>query len=619
MVLRLVAFLVLWPAVALGQVPSAAAGFSPGVSYEKRHVDYEVARDGSFVKTTDTVRLILNDSGVRESAQATLHYSASLASAEVLLARVITPEGQEIDVPPSAMFDQEAYASQQAPTFSDYKVKTIVFPQVKPGARLLLRTRLTQRQPILPGEFSAFEFVSPHSPRSEFQFTVTAPKGMPLHVQAIELAGERSELADGRVRHVYRGATALAVPPDPGSVDRRDYSPRVVISSMASGTDLARAYRALVPDATRPTPAVSALAERLTRGITDPRLQAKSLYDWVRLNVRYVNVVLERGGFVPRPLDSIVANSYGDCKDHATLLGALLKAKGLDSTPVLIQAGNAYWVPAPGALQAFNHMITYVPSLDLYLDATGRYTAFGALPPADAGKQVLHVATGAWAATPLGNDGRTLLRQHIEFADDGDAEARTSAQQTGAPAAFMRGLFAGYESIPDEQWTTSLMTNMGVQGEARLRRPELKAETPLAEVGFDYHARRMLDVPGPGALRIPPTAFGSLSGVANLIRPERRYPFACPTLSLREEIELRLPAAMRVVRMPPAESQTLDLRGAQIRYVSEARREGQSVFITREVLTDNAQAVCQPGGDADAARTFVDRLQRNLRAQLLYE
>ena len=51
-------------AVAQAQAPSATAGFSPGVSYEKRHVDYEVARDGRFVKTTDTVRLILNDSGV---------------------------------------------------------------------------------------------------------------------------------------------------------------------------------------------------------------------------------------------------------------------------------------------------------------------------------------------------------------------------------------------------------------------------------------------------------------------------------------------------------------------------------------------------------------------------
>lgn len=619
MVLRLVGFLVLWPAVALAQAPSAAAGFSPGVSYEKRHVDYEVARDGRFVKTTDTVRLILNDGGVRESAQTSLHYSASLESAEVLLARVITPEGQEIDVPPSAMFDQEAFASQQAPTFSDYKVKTIVFPQVKPGARLLLKTRLTQRQPILPGEFSAFEFVSPHSPRREFQFTVTAPKDMPLHIQAIELPGERIELADGRVRHVFRGMTTLAVPPDLGSVDRRDYSPRVVISSMASGADLAHAYRALVPEPTRPTPTVSALAERLTRGTADPRLQAKALSDWVRLNIRYVNVVLERGGFVPRPLDSILANGYGDCKDQATLLGALLKAKSIDSTQVLINAGNSYWMPEPGALQAFNHMITYVPSLDLYLDTTGRYVAFGTLPSADAGKRVLHVATGAWATTPLGTEGRTLLRQHVAFADDGDAQGRTTAQQTGAQAAFVRVLFASSESIPDHQWTASLMTSMGLQGEAQLRRPELRAETSMAEIGLDYHARRMLDLPGPGALRIPPTAFGSLGGAANLIRPERRYPFACPTLSLREEIELKLPAAVRVVRMPPAESQTLDLRGAQIRYVSDARREGQSVFVTREVVTDNAQAVCQPGGDAEAARTFVDRLQRNLRAQLLYE
>jgi transglutaminase-like putative cysteine protease len=39
---------------------------------------------------------------------------------------------------------------------------------------------------------------------------------------------------------------------------------------------------------------------------------------------------------------AILDKRYGDCKDHATLMEALLQTAGIASTPVLINAGNSY-------------------------------------------------------------------------------------------------------------------------------------------------------------------------------------------------------------------------------------------------------------------------------------
>ena len=80
----------------------------------------------------------------------------------------------------------------------------------------------------------------------------------------------------------------------------------------------------------------------------------------------------------------------GDCKDHTTLLQALLAVKGIASTPVLINSGDAYTLPEVPAVDIFNHVINYVPSLDLYADSTARYTSFGLLPFDDSGKPVIH-------------------------------------------------------------------------------------------------------------------------------------------------------------------------------------------------------------------------------------
>ena len=56
-------------------------------------------------------------------------------------------------------------------------------------------------------------------------------------------------------------------------------------------------------------------------------------------NIRYVAVYLGNGGLEPNSAQSILDNHYGDCKDHVTILEALLAAKGIASSPVLIGAG----------------------------------------------------------------------------------------------------------------------------------------------------------------------------------------------------------------------------------------------------------------------------------------
>ena len=603
---------------ALPAASSAETGFTPGIAYERRHVDYIVERDGRFVKEIDSIRVVLNDTGVREVAQISQSYSASLETAEIVLARLITPDGKEIDVPPSAIFVQEPYASQAAPMFSDQKVKTIVFPQVTPGAKILLKTRVTQRVPILPGQFSAMEFISPHSARQDFVFTVTAPADMPLDVQTIDLPHVQETLTDGRVKHVFSSDNAKAVAPEAGSVARSDYSPRMVVSTMADGAALATAYGQLTGDISAPTARVIALADQLTQGVSDPRKQTEALYNWVHLNIRYVNVVLERGGFIPRPLDSILSNAYGDCKDQAVLLGALLRAKGIDSTPVLIGAGNAFWMPRAGTLQAFNHMITYVPQLNLYLDSTARYNAFGTLPFADGGKQVLHVKSGQWASTPLSDGGLTAVKQVIDVARDESAVVKTSVRGTGLGAATLRGTFAAMQSISDAQVVTSMLAQAGANGTGVLRRPGLRADSAEAEFGLDYDTKNFLDLPGPGAIRMPPSGFNALAPWVASLRTERHYPYGCPNGEVSETVELKLPDNVRLLRDPPSEHHTLDVTGSRIEYRQTVQREAGSLKLVRTMTMVATQPVCA-GTDMEAQKVFARKVERSLRTQLLYE
>src|SRR5258708_17982705 len=105
----------------------------------------------------------------------------------------------------------------------------------------------------------------------------------------------------------------------------------------------------------------------------------KAIFLWTSANLRYFNVVVGAGGWVPPKPADILVQRYGDCKDHATLLRALLAAKGIDSQFVLVNIAPRYKATQlPSA--SFDHMITYVPELAQYLDPTDATGTFEVIP-----------------------------------------------------------------------------------------------------------------------------------------------------------------------------------------------------------------------------------------------
>jgi transglutaminase-like putative cysteine protease len=78
---------------------------------------------------------------------------------------------------------------------------------------------------------------------------------------------------------------------------------------------------------------------------------------WMKKNIRYVAVYLALGRVVPNDAASVLSNKFGDCKDKATLMSALLAAKGIASEAVLINFGGTYTLPEPPTMVALNHVI----------------------------------------------------------------------------------------------------------------------------------------------------------------------------------------------------------------------------------------------------------------------
>ena len=124
---------------------------------------------------------------------------------------------------------------------------------------------------------------------------------------------------------------------------------------------------------------------------------------------------------------------YGDCKDHVVLLEALLAAAGIDSVPALINLGSSYTLPKVGTFVSFNHVITYLPSLDLYVDSTAQFAPFGILPFEDTDKPVALTSLGRLGRTPRMRADLNVSRTKVSMVihSDGTIEGTSMATMSG--------------------------------------------------------------------------------------------------------------------------------------------------------------------------------------------
>jgi tetratricopeptide (TPR) repeat protein len=172
--------------------------------------------------------------------------------------------------------------------------------------------------------------------------------------------------------------------------------------------------------------------------LTDVHKVAAALLAAIRQKVRYTGIELGNGSIVPRSPSETLQRRYGDCKDQALLLQALLGSLGIKAQVALLHASMGYDIePALPALTGFNHAIVYVPAQPpLWIDPTNEFARAGELPLWDQGRSALiaDVATRALVQTPVAPLGanRSLEVRDVFLAERGPARIVESRELSGS-------------------------------------------------------------------------------------------------------------------------------------------------------------------------------------------
>ncbi|MBL8239635.1 MAG: DUF3857 domain-containing protein [Bryobacterales bacterium] len=211
------------------------------------------------------------------------------------------------------------------------------------------------------------------------------------------------------------------------------------------------------------TPALEAKAAQLTAGAATPLEKIRAIAAFVQ-QTTYISVQMNLtrgGGYTPHPAADVLAKNYGDCKDKANLMKALLAAAGIGSHLVAIYSGARDFVrPEWPSTMQFNHMIIAVRAPDgvtlptiashetlgrlLFFDPTDPYTPVGDLPDDEQGSHALVVAgdSGALVRVPRApaTANRVTSETNAVLNTDGGLVAQVQRQYFGQTASGLRSL-----------------------------------------------------------------------------------------------------------------------------------------------------------------------------------
>ncbi|MFM0294934.1 MULTISPECIES: DUF3857 domain-containing transglutaminase family protein [Paraburkholderia] len=576
---------------------------------------FTVNADGSYSKLDSMTLHVNTEAGVARVAQQYVWFNRNMADVQILEAYTTTADGVRHDVQPEQIRDVQEARSFDAPMFQDIQEKVIVFPAVEPGARVHLTYRKTQKQPIVPGEFS--DFTPPDlAPTLNFRLIYDLPAGKPLYADARGFTVVQPVTRDGRTRYEYRYDKAHFSRLERGSVAYVSYGDRLMVSTFPDYAAFAATYRESATDAGARDAAVVRLAQQLTAHDRAPRDKAKTLYDWVRRNVRYVAINVGRGAVVPHSASAVLANRYGDCKDHVALYGALLDAAGVRNEPALISSGTIYTLPSVPGYGVINHVITWLPDLQQYADSTASNVEFGFLPSSDMNRPTVLVGEGVLSRTPATATMTRSTDLSIKVEPDGSASFTYRLEAAGASTEQTRAMLRTQTPAQREESIQAELRGANLRGAATLTTNDLTvADGPL--IITMKGTLENLVVPG-AAASIP--ALTSLAGgfAADtrywLGERQRTQPFVCHNLALHERARIELPANFRVLDMPEAKRTEGRFVDFQSQYTFD--QSSNVITMTRDGATHFDSDVCTPD-DFAQMRPAIEAIGRDVRAEVI--
>lgn len=514
----------------------------------------------------------------------------------------IDPAGHEYSLKDNEITDFSPPGSGEG--YGDERAKTADPPGLDPGGVVAFEYEVRERpylseanwffQGTLPRVKQVFTLALP----AGFNYTTTWANHDKVDGADLENHSYRWEMNDERGIDLDDVPLSPATAAVAGRMTVHYSGPGLSVPQDGTWQGIGQWYDSLAHDRLTPSPDVTAKAAELTAGKTDFFDKAAAIGEFVQKNIRYFTIDLGVGGYQPHAAGDTFRGRYGDCKDKATLMVAMLSSVGIHGALMMVHT-DRYVVNPDDPSIVGNHMIGAIeipkgyesPKLHsvvtaktgkryLIFDPTWDQTPFGQL------ESNLQASYGVLMEGPdsqviqlpvMDPDLNTIKRSaNFELTADGSLKGTVVEKRYGDVAEYRRYMF----THEDQKTQQERMDRIIALDFAAASMSDLKVDNAVAldkelTTSFSLSAMHFATATGP-LLMVRPRVLGRLE--PHVDHKKRRVAIDLDqTMRATDEYEIQLPEGYVVDELPDPVKADFGFAS----YESSTKVQGRKLHYTR--------------------------------------
>lgn len=586
----------------------------PTPTYEKnisavvlqKEIQVTIDSDGKLITTENYAVKVLSREGRRE-AVALAFYLVSSGKIRDMNGWMIRPDGLVKEYNKKTIIDQ---ISDPDDVYNEGRVKIIDASNDVDVGSVFGYTVVSEEPPLFYQDIWRSQ---DDLPTLLSRYTLNLPKGW--KASSITFNHENIEPQINGTSYTWELRNLSPIPKEPMSPSFVNLAPFVAINyspenssqainkAFANWTDVSRWATGLYEPQVIIDDNVAGKARELTADAQTELEKIQAIGKYVQ-NLQYIAIDIGVGygnGYRPRPSNVVMTRGYGDCKDKANLMRAMLKTLKIEAYPVAIYSGDSSKVREEWASPSqFNHCIIAVKVSDatqsstiithpilgrlLIFDATDAFTPVGDLPDYLQGSFALIMAgdNGGLVKMPITPPNFNTWKRQIDVSlgEDGSIKGTISEKARGQSSTHARTMV---RSVSANDFN-KIIENWLTRGATGAKLVKLSSEDKQAEASFNLDIEFSAGNYGQlmqGRLLVFKPAIVNRSDSIYLTEKTRTHPIVFDSDSFDETAVFNLPAGFVIDEMPDA----INLETAFGKYSSKYEVKDGKLIYSRSLMT----------------------------------
>lgn len=494
--------------------------------------------------------------------------------------------------------------------YNEYRIKVINASNDADAGFVFGYTVTTEERPLFYHDTWAFQ---DRLPTMMSRYTLNLPMGWKATSKTFNTAQINPQVNGSS--YTWQMNNLAPIPPEPLSPSIRNLAPRINVNyapddrqqsvnrAFADWTEVSKWASGLYDPQVIVDDNVAAKARDLTANAKTEFEKIRAIASFVQ-NLQYISIDIGVGhgnGYRPRPSTTVLSRGYGDCKDKANLMRAMLRALKIDAYPIAIYSGDPTFVREEWASpDQFNHCIIAVKVSDetkaatvithptlgrlMIFDATDENTMLGDLPDYLQGSFALIIAgeNGGLAKMPVTPPNTDLLERKIEVSlnELGELKGKIKEASLGQASTSERRAFRNLSASDYRKAIEGWLT----RGATGAQLVEMKTADHQVESSFDldvdFVASRYGQLMQNRLLVFKPVIVGRRNALA-LTEDKRFSPVMLDSQAMKETVVFNLPTGFVVDEMPDA----VNLEMPFGKYSTSYEVKENKLYFTRSLTT----------------------------------